>query len=64
MNESGQNGIQNLIEAPARVLCQESQYRISILLEQGVLPAVWPIRLNLSEMLRPIQLNDHAGFRA
>jgi hypothetical protein len=32
MNESGQNGIQNLIEALARIFRQESQHEISMLL--------------------------------
>jgi hypothetical protein len=64
MNESGQNGIQNLLEALARVFRQESQHKISILLEKGVLPPVSPIRVGISEMLRAIQLNDQAGFRA
>jgi hypothetical protein len=64
MNESGQNSIQNLVEALARVLRQETQHKISILLQQGVLPSVPPISVGVGEMLRAIQLNDHARFRA
>ncbi len=40
MSESGQNGIQDLLKALARIFRQESQHKISILLEKGVFPAV------------------------
>jgi hypothetical protein len=62
--KSGNYRIKNLVETLACVFRQESQHKISILLQQGVLPSIPSIRIHITEMLRPIQLNDHAGFLA
>jgi hypothetical protein len=62
MNESGQNCIQNLIEALARVFRQETQQEISILLQQGIFPPIPPVRFRISQMLCSIQLNDDIRF--
>jgi hypothetical protein len=59
MNESGQDGIQNLVKAPACVLRQESQCQISICLEQSMLPAVAPTGFRIREMLRAIEIDDN-----
>ena len=64
MNERGQDRVKNLVEVLAGVFRQKSQYKVSMLLEQRILAPVPPIRVNISEMLGPIQLNDHARLRA
>jgi hypothetical protein len=48
----------------ARIFRQESQDKVFILLEKGVLPPIPPIRPSVGEMLCSIQLNYNAGFRA
>ena len=62
ISESGQNGIQNLIEALTCVFRQESRHKISMLPKQGVLPPVSPICFSIRQMLRAIQFDDDAGF--
>ena len=64
MNQSGQYGVQNMIEVLARIFRKEPQHEISILLQQGVFPPVTPIGFSIGEMLRAIQFNDNAGLDA
>jgi hypothetical protein len=64
MNKCRQNGVQNQVEMLARVFRQEPQHKISILLEQDVLPPVPPICFCAGEMLSAVQLDDNAGLGA
>ena len=64
MNQSGQNGIKHLVETLADIFRQESQDKVAILLEQGILPPVAPIGLEVRQMLRTIQLDGEAGLGA
>src|SRR4051812_14615722 len=64
VNERRQDSVENMVELLAGVFRQESQYKISMLLEQGVLPAVASVRLGIGEMLRAIQFNDRVCIHA
>ena len=54
----------DLVEALARVFRQESQDKVSVLLEKSVLPTVAPVGFSIRKMLRAIQLNNQTGFGA
>ena len=62
MDKGGHGGIQYLVKVLPRVFGQESQHKITVLLEQSVLPAIPPICLSVGEMLRAVQFDDHSGF--
>jgi len=62
MDESPQDGVQNLIEMFAHIFRQESQHEKSVLLQQGVFPPVPPVRFGISQMLCAVQFNYDAGF--
>ena len=64
MDERRRDGVKDLVKVLARVLRQESQDEIPVLLKQSVLSPVPPVRLRVGEMLRAIQLDDHTGFGA
>ena len=64
MDESPQDGVQNMIEVFAHIFRQESQHEKSVLLQQGVFPPVPPVRFGISQMLRAVQFDYDAGFRA
>lgn len=57
MDESRQNGVQNVIEPFARILGQKSQNEVSILLQHCVFPSVASVRFGVSQMLGSIQFH-------
>ena len=64
MKERGQDGIENQIKIFAHILRQESQYEISVLLQQGIFAPIPAVRFGVGQMLRAVQLDDDARLRA
>jgi len=49
MNERSQDGVKNMVQVFAGILCQEAQYEISILLQQGIFPPMPAASLGIGE---------------
>ena len=64
MNERAKNRVQHVIEPLAQVLRQKAKHKVTVLLQQGVLPPVTPLRLRVRQVLRPIHLDHQLGRRA
>ena len=64
MHESSQDGIENQIKVFAHILRQESQYEISVLLQQGIFAPIPAVRFGVGQMLRAVQLDDDARLHA
>src|SRR2546422_8338735 len=64
MNERSQDGIENQIKVFAHILRQESQYEISVLLQQCIFAPIPAVRFGVGQMLRAVQLDDDARLRA
>jgi hypothetical protein len=47
MRQRPDNGVQNLIEAPANIFAQKPQHMITILLEQNIFAAIAPVSLGI-----------------
>jgi len=58
MSQGSKNGIQNLVQVLADILCQESQNKVPVLLKRTILSAVTAIGISVREMLCSIQF-DH-----
>jgi len=64
VNQPGHDGVQDVIEAFASVFRQKAQDEISVLLQQRIFPPVAPVSFGVSQMLRSVQIDHHAGLHA
>lgn len=64
MRERSQDGIENQIKVFAHILRQESQYEISVLLQQRIFAPITAVGFGVGQMLRAVQLDDDARLCA